>query len=116
MTGVRLNRRSDRSPDSSRVGQWSASVPGRPAGYEVGTGPAVLILVHLADEEFTTVDDSLGRHVEATASHPACRAWRGRTRRTAQSEHPRISGRLGRDGPTPAPRAPVALFYGPVRR
>ncbi|MGW7754941.1 phytoene desaturase family protein [Streptomyces violaceusniger] len=43
-------------------------------GYQVDTGPTVLTMPHLADEAFTAVGDSLGRHVELVALHPAYRA------------------------------------------
>lgn len=46
----------------------------RLGGYEVDTGPTVLTMPHLADEAFAAVDDSLERHVELTALHPAYRA------------------------------------------
>ncbi|MFF8883670.1 phytoene desaturase family protein [Streptomyces flaveolus] len=46
----------------------------RLGGYEVDTGPTVLTMPHLADEAFAAVGDSLGRHVELTALHPAYRA------------------------------------------
>ncbi|WP_371562893.1 phytoene desaturase [Streptomyces canus] len=42
--------------------------------YEVDTGPTVLTMPHLADEAFAAVGDSLARHVELTALHPAYRA------------------------------------------
>ncbi|MFE9311169.1 phytoene desaturase [Streptomyces sp. NPDC006706] len=43
-------------------------------GYEVDTGPTVLTMPHLADEAFAAVGDSLARHVELVALHPAYRA------------------------------------------
>ncbi|MFE6488349.1 phytoene desaturase family protein, partial [Streptomyces sp. NPDC057757] len=46
----------------------------RLGGYEVDTGPTVLTMPHLADEAFAAVGDSLERHVELTALHPAYRA------------------------------------------
>ncbi|MFF0105228.1 phytoene desaturase family protein [Streptomyces hirsutus] len=46
----------------------------RLGGYEVDTGPTVLTMPHLADEAFAAVGDSLARHVELTALHPAYRA------------------------------------------
>ena len=42
--------------------------------YKVDTGPTVLTMPHLADEAFAAVGDSLYRHVELTALHPAYRA------------------------------------------
>ncbi|GAA4656926.1 phytoene desaturase [Streptomyces youssoufiensis] len=46
----------------------------RLGGYQVDTGPTVLTMPHLADEAFAAVGDSLHRHVELTALHPAYRA------------------------------------------
>ncbi|MEE1770099.1 phytoene desaturase family protein [Streptomyces sp. JV185] len=46
----------------------------RLGGYEVDTGPTVLTMPHLADEAFAAVGDSLDRHIELTALHPAYRA------------------------------------------
>ncbi|MFD3824754.1 phytoene desaturase family protein [Streptomyces sp. NPDC058625] len=46
----------------------------RLGGYEVDTGPTVLTMPHLADEAFAAVGDSLSRHVELMALHPAYRA------------------------------------------
>ncbi|MFE7646653.1 phytoene desaturase [Streptomyces phaeoluteigriseus] len=46
----------------------------RLGGYEIDTGPTVLTMPHLADEAFAAVGDSLDRHVELTALHPAYRA------------------------------------------
>ncbi|MEU2157627.1 phytoene desaturase family protein [Streptomyces sp. NPDC019396] len=46
----------------------------RLGGYQVDTGPTVLTMPHLADEAFGAVGDSLYRHVELTALHPAYRA------------------------------------------
>ncbi|MCZ7434327.1 phytoene desaturase family protein [Streptomyces sp. WMMC1477] len=46
----------------------------RLGGYALDTGPTVLTMPHLADEAFAAVGDSLGRHVELTALHPAYRA------------------------------------------
>ncbi|MGW3864653.1 phytoene desaturase family protein [Streptomyces sp. NPDC005047] len=43
-------------------------------GYQVDTGPTVLTMPHLADEAFAAVGDSLARHVELEALHPAYRA------------------------------------------
>ncbi|MFC8274255.1 phytoene desaturase family protein [Streptomyces sp. NPDC057271] len=43
-------------------------------GYQVDTGPTVLTMPHLADEAFASVGDSLYRHVELVALHPAYRA------------------------------------------
>lgn len=46
----------------------------RLGGYELDTGPTVLTMPHLADEAFAAVGDSLARHVELVALHPAYRA------------------------------------------
>ncbi|MEU9669752.1 phytoene desaturase [Streptomyces bobili] len=46
----------------------------RLGGYEIDTGPTVLTMPHLADEAFAAVGDSLDRHVELAALHPAYRA------------------------------------------
>ncbi|AZK97794.1 MULTISPECIES: phytoene desaturase [Streptomyces] len=46
----------------------------RLGGYEIDTGPTVLTMPQLADEAFAAVGDSLDRHVELTALHPAYRA------------------------------------------
>lgn len=46
----------------------------RLGGYEMDTGPTVLTMPHLADEAFAAVGDSLYRHVELIALHPAYRA------------------------------------------
>ncbi|MBW1596059.1 phytoene desaturase family protein [Streptomyces sp. JJ38] len=46
----------------------------RLGGYELDTGPTVLTMPHLAEEAFAAVGDSLDRHVELTALHPAYRA------------------------------------------
>ncbi|MFE0425519.1 phytoene desaturase [Streptomyces sp. NPDC058953] len=43
-------------------------------GYAFDTGPTVLTMPHLAEEAFAAVGDSLHRHVELTALHPAYRA------------------------------------------
>ncbi|MGW6202944.1 phytoene desaturase [Streptomyces sp. NPDC055089] len=43
-------------------------------GFDVDTGPTVLTMPHLADEAFAAVGDSLARHVELVALHPAYRA------------------------------------------
>ncbi|MFD5424192.1 phytoene desaturase family protein [Streptomyces sp. NPDC127084] len=43
-------------------------------GYHLDTGPTVLTMPHLADEAFAAVGDSLDRHVELVALHPAYRA------------------------------------------
>ncbi|WP_327271997.1 phytoene desaturase [Streptomyces sp. NBC_01224] len=43
-------------------------------GYLMDTGPTVLTMPHLADEAFAAVGDSLGRHLELVALHPAYRA------------------------------------------
>ncbi|MFE5938668.1 phytoene desaturase family protein [Streptomyces sp. NPDC056470] len=43
-------------------------------GYQLDTGPTVLTMPHLADEAFAAVGDSLYRHVELVALHPAYRA------------------------------------------
>ncbi|MGY1581134.1 phytoene desaturase [Streptomyces sp. MN13] len=43
-------------------------------GHRVDTGPTVLTMPHLADEAFAAVGDSLARHVELVALHPAYRA------------------------------------------
>ncbi|MGV9314930.1 phytoene desaturase family protein [Streptomyces sp. NPDC003691] len=43
-------------------------------GYGIDTGPTVLTMPELADEAFAAVGDSLARHVELTALHPAYRA------------------------------------------
>ncbi|MEU1350597.1 phytoene desaturase [Streptomyces sp. NPDC005795] len=42
--------------------------------YQVDTGPTVLTMPHLIDEAFAAVGDSLARHVELVALHPAYRA------------------------------------------
>ncbi|NKI42906.1 phytoene desaturase family protein [Streptomyces physcomitrii] len=43
-------------------------------GHLLDTGPTVLTMPHLADEAFAAVGDSLARHVELVALHPAYRA------------------------------------------